>query len=69
MVGYIRLQNTIGSILACIAQRGGAHVSPDVLARLGSTMGSMKALVHDPVPRLVIVRYKARAAIEQRWCI
>ena len=69
VVVYIRLQNTIGSIPACIAQIGGAHVFPDVLATLGSTIGPMTALVHAPVPRLVIVRHEARAAIERRWCV
>ena len=69
VVVYIRLQYTIGSIPACIAQIGGAHVFPDVLATLGSTIGPMTALVHAPVPRLVIVRHEARAAIERRWCV
>ena len=69
VVVYIRLQNTIGSVLACIAQGGGALVSPEVLARLSSSIAYTKALVHAPVPLLAIVRYEARAAIERRWCI
>ena len=65
--GVYKLRNTTVSVLACIAQRRGALVSPDLLARLGSSIASTKALVHAPVPQLFIARYEARAAIE-RWC-
>ena len=56
-------------MLLCIAQIGGAHVSLYVLAGLGSTIASMQAPVLAHVPRLVLAVYKARPAIERRWCI
>ena len=68
VVVYISIQCTLGFTQTCIAQRGGAHVSPDVLAYLRSTIASMKAVVHAHVPWLVIVRYQARAVKKRRWC-
>ena len=68
MVVYLSIQCTLGFTQTCIAQRGGAHVSPDVLAYLRSTIASMKAVVHAHVPWLVIVRYQARAVKKRRWC-
>lgn len=58
----------INPAIICIAQRRGAHLSPDLLAHLRSSIASMKALVHVHVPRLNIVLYEARAANERRWC-
>ena len=67
--GVHKLRNTTGSALAYIAQIGCAHVSPEVLARFGSSIASMKALYHAHVPRLVIFWHDAREANERRWCL
>ena len=65
--GVHKLRNTTVSVLAYIAQRGCAHVSPEVLARLGSSIAAMKALDHAHEPRLVIIRHDAREANRWRW--
>ena len=64
--GVHKLRNTTVSVLAYIAQRGCAHVSPEVLARLGSSIASMKALYHAYVPQLVSFWHDARGANERR---
>ena len=64
-----RLTNTTGSVLTYIAQRGCAHVPPEVLARLGSSIASMGALDHAHGPRLVSFRNDARQANKRRWFI
>ena len=66
--GVLELKNTAGTVLACIERRGGGHVSPQVLANLGSTIASMIALAHAHVPLLVLFPYEVRAAKERRWC-
>ena len=42
-------------------RKGGPHVSPGVLVRLGSTIASVIALVHAHVSRLVFCPYEVRA--------
>ena len=56
-------------LLVYIAQRRCAHISPDVLARLGSSIASMKALDHAYVPRVFIFRHDAREANQLWWFI
>ena len=50
-------------------RKGGPHVSPGVLVRLGSTIASVIALVHAHVSRLVFCPYEVRAVNERRWCM
>ena len=46
----------------------GKHVSPEVPARLCSTIPSMKALDHANTHLLLLCPDKVRAANKQRWC-
>ena len=50
------LKHTTGIVLAHMAQRGGAHVSPGVLVRLGSTIAPVIALGDAHVPRSSFAR-------------
>ena len=56
-------------LLAHITHRRYANFSPDVLARMGSSIASMKSLDHAYVARLVIFRHDAREANQQRCFI
>ena len=47
---------------------GGKRVSPGVLACLGSTMASIKALDHANAHLLLLYPDDVRAANKQRWC-
>ena len=60
-VGVCTLQYTTSIVLACIAQRADAHVSPGVLARSGTKIASTMAVAHAHVPRLVFCPYEVRA--------
>jgi len=50
--GAYELKNTTGIVLAYIVHNAGAHVSPQVLARLVSTTASVIALADAHVPLL-----------------
>ena len=68
--GVCKLEYTTGNLRVTYnAQRGGAHVSPGVLARLGSTIASMVALAHAYAPLLVFSPFEVRAVNERQWCI
>ena len=65
---YLTQTNTTGSVLAHHAQRGGSHVSLEVLAPLGATIAAVIALAHAYVPLLVRFPLEVSATNERRRC-
>ena len=54
--------------LTCTPRARGKRVSPGVLACLGYTIASIKALGHADARLLLLFSDEVRAAIMQRWC-
>ena len=65
---YISQTNTTGSVLAHNVQRGGVHVSLEVLAPLGATIAAVIVLTHAYVPLFVRFPFEVSATNERRRC-
>ena len=67
MTVYFR-RYTIWKKLTCTSCARRKRVSPGVLARLGDTVASIKALNHANKHLLLLVLDEVRAANKQPWC-
>ena len=65
----MKLTRTTGDKLAYTACARSKRVSPGGLARLGSTVASIKALDHANTRLLILCPHEVRTVNKRRWCI